>query len=158
MDARHPATIFPERSAMEYLKIIHGTFNFLVMLLFIRQGWLGLQIRRSRLAGTPLAPAIKRHRQAGPIAAALAGGGFLVGMTLGFIDHGHIFNYPYHFLNGTALVLCIGTTFLVSRRLKGPSPPWRTIHAVLGIVILVLYPVQVFLGLGVLLWQRGKPG
>ena len=136
---------------MEYLKIVHGTFNFLVMLLFIRQGWLGLKIRRSRIAGTPLVPAIRQHRRTGPIAAVLAVCGFLAGMTLAFIDHGHIFHYPYHFLNGAALVLCIGATFLVSRRLKGPAPPWRTIHAVLGIVILVLYPLQVLLGLGVLL-------
>jgi len=136
---------------MEYLKLAHGTFNFLVMLLFFRQGWLGLRIRRSRLAGTPLVPAIKRHRRTGPIAATLAACGFLAGLTLTLIDHGDILYYPYHFLNGTALVLCIGATFLVSRRLKGPAPPWRTIHAVLGIVILVLYPLQVLLGLGIFL-------
>ncbi len=136
---------------MEYLKLGHGTFNFLVMLLFIRQGWLGWKMRQSRIAGSPLLPAIKRHRRAGPIAAALAASGFLAGMTLAFIDHGHIFHYPYHFLNGATLVLCIGATFLVSRRLKGPAPPWRTIHTVLGIVILVLYPLQVLLGLGILL-------
>lgn len=136
---------------MEYLKLAHGTFNFLVMLLFFRQGWLGLRIRRSRLAGTPLVPAIKRHRRTGPIAAALAACGFLAGLTLALIDHGDILYYPYHFLNGAALVLCIGATFLVSRRLKGPAPPWRTIHAILGIVILVLYPLQVLLGLGIFL-------
>jgi hypothetical protein len=56
---------------MEYFKLAHGTFNSLVMLLFIRQGWLGLQIRKNRLSGTPLVPAIKRHRRTGPIAAAL---------------------------------------------------------------------------------------
>ena len=136
---------------MEYLQLAHGTFNSLVMLLFFRQGWLGWQIRQSRLAGTPLVPAIKRHRRAGPIAAALGVGGFLVGMTLALIDHGHIFHYPYHFLNGVTLLLCIGATFLVSRRLQGPAPPWRTVHTVLGCVILVLYPVQVLLGLGILL-------
>jgi hypothetical protein len=48
-------------------------------------------------------------------------------------------------------VFFIGASFLVSRRLKGPAPPWRTIHFALGIVILVLYPLQVFLGLGILL-------
>jgi hypothetical protein len=136
---------------LEYLKLGHGFFNFLVMLLFIRQGWLGLKIRRNRLAGTPILTAIKRHRRSGPIAAALAPCGFLAGMTLSLIDHGRIFYYPYHFLNGAALVLCIGATFLVSRKLKGPAPPWRTIHAVLGIVILLLYPLQVVLGLGILL-------
>lgn len=136
---------------MEYLKLAHGTFNFLVMLLFIRQGWLGWKIRQSRKAGAPLVSAIKRHRQAGPIAAALGICGFFAGMTLAFIDFGHIFHHPYHFLNGATLALCISATFLVSRRLKGPAPPWRTIHAVLGIVILVLYPLQVLLGLGILL-------
>jgi hypothetical protein len=136
---------------MEYLKLGHGTFNVLVMLLFIRQGWLGWRVRQSRLAGTPLIPAIKRHRGAGPVAAALAAGGFLAGMTLAFMDHGHICHYPAHFLTGAALVLCIGATYLVSRKLKGPAPPWRTIHALLGIVILMLYPLQVLLGLGIFL-------
>jgi len=136
---------------MEYLKLVHGTFNFLVLLIFIRQGWLGLQIRKNRLAGTSLVPAIKQHRRAGPIAAALGICGFFVGATLAFIDHGHILHYPYHFLTGATLVLFIGASFLVSRRLKGPAPPWRTIHFALGIVILVLYPLQVLLGLGILL-------
>jgi uncharacterized protein DUF4079 len=136
---------------MEYLKLAHATFNFLVMLLFMRQGWLGFKIRQGRLAGAPLLTAIRRHRRSGPIAAALAPCGFLAGMTVGFIDHGHIFHYPYHFLTGATLVLCTGATFLVSRRLKGPAAPWRTVHGVLGCVILVLYPVQVFLGLGILL-------
>ena len=136
---------------MEYLKLAHGTFNFLVMLLFIRQGWVGLQIRKHRLAGTPFFPAIKKHRQSGPIAAALGICGFFVGMTLALIDHGRIFLYPVHFLAGTTLVLFIGAAFLVSRRLKGPSPPWRTVHFILGIVILLLYPTQVLLGLSIVL-------
>ena len=136
---------------MEYLRLVHGSFNFLVMLLFMRQGRLGYRIRQSRLAGTPLVPAIRSHRRSGPVAAALGIGGFFVGMTLSLVDHGHIFHYPAHFLTGAALVLCIGATFLVSRRIKGPATPWRTAHTALGCVILVLYPVQVLLGLGVLL-------
>lgn len=136
---------------MEYLKLAHGTFNFLVMLLFIRQGWLGLQIRKHRLVGTPLVTAIKKHRQAGPIAAALGICGFFVGMTLALIDHGRIFHYPAHLLTGTTLVLFISASFLVSRRLKGLAPPWRTVHFILGIIILLLYPIQVLLGLGIFL-------
>lgn len=136
---------------MEYLQIGHGVFNVLVMLLFFRQGWLGLKIRQSRRAGTPLAAAIKQHRRAGPIAVLLAAGGFGAGLALALIDHGQIGHNPAHFFNGLALVLCVGATFLVSRRLKGPAPPWRTVHALLGLVILVLYPLQVVLGLGVLL-------
>jgi hypothetical protein len=136
---------------MEYLKLVHGTFNFLVMLLFIRQGWLGLQIRRHRLAGTPLIPAIKKHRRSGPIMAALGGGGFVAGMTLGLIDHGRVFHNPAHFLTGSLLVLLIGASYLVSRRLKGAAPPWRAVHFSLGIAILLVYPVQVWLGLNILL-------
>jgi uncharacterized protein DUF4079 len=136
---------------MEYLQLAHGAFNFLVMLLFFRQGWLGLRIRRGRLAGTPMLPAVRQHRRAGPVVAALGIVGFFIGMTLALVDHGHIFYYPYHFLSGATLALCIAATFLVSRRLKGPAPPWRTVHTLLGCVILVLYPLQVLLGLGILL-------
>lgn len=137
---------------MEYLKLAHGLYNTLVMLLFIRQGWLGFGIRKNRINGRPpYLTAIKRHRRAGPILAVMAGGGFLAGLTLTYFDHGQIIHFPYHFMTGTALVLLIGTTYLVSRQIKGLALPWRNGHGALGSIILTLYPIQVCLGLNIFL-------
>lgn len=137
---------------MDYLKLIHSLFNLIIMLLFIRQGWRGLQIRKHRVAGLPPESGhIRGHRTNGPRLAILALCGYLIGATTAFIDHGHIGYYPSHFLVGTALVLIIVTTYFVSRGIKGQRPEGRTTHAALGIIILILYPLQVLLGLGVLL-------
>jgi len=137
---------------MDYLKLLHGTYNTIVMALFIRQGWLGFTIRRERLAGRPLpAMAIRRHRQRGPLLAGMAFLGFLAGASLSFADHGHIPHHPLHFATGAILMLAIGGTYLVSRQIKVGAAPWRTAHFAIGIAILVLYPLQVFLGLGVFL-------
>ena len=51
----------------------------------------------------------------------------------------------------TAIALLALTTFIVSRRIKSLGSPWRTPHFLIGITILVLYAVQVFLGLDILL-------
>ena len=50
---------------MEFLKLLHGSYNVVMMVLFIRQGVLGIRIRQERVAGrAPLFEAIKRHRHA----------------------------------------------------------------------------------------------
>ena len=57
-----------DKQIIAYLKLIHGAFNALVMLLLIYQGWFGLRIRNIRRAGKP--PdfrMIKRHRKNGPL-------------------------------------------------------------------------------------------
>jgi hypothetical protein len=137
---------------MDYLKLAHSLFNLVIMLFFIQQGWRGLKIRKLRVAGLPPdGSVIRGHRTNGPRLAILALCGYLVGATTAFIDHGHIFHYPSHFLTGTLLILLIGTTYLLSRRIKGRGPGGRTVHAALGVVILTLYPIQVLLGLSVLL-------
>jgi uncharacterized protein DUF4079 len=137
---------------MDYLKLLHGTYNTLMMALFIRQGWLGFTIRRARRGGMPLPlMAVRRHRQRGPILAAMAFVGFLAGATLSYVDNGHILRYPVHFAGGATLMLAIGATYLVSRQIKGGASRWRTVHFGIGIAILILYPLQVLLGLGVLL-------
>src|SRR5512145_2051330 len=101
---------------MDYLKLLHGTYNTIVMALFIRQGWLGFTIRRERLAGRTLpAMAIGRHRKRGPLLAGMAGLGFLAGANLSYVDHGHILHYPLHFATGATLILAIGCSYLVSR-------------------------------------------
>jgi len=137
---------------MDYLKLLHGAYNTIVMALFIRQGLLGFTIRRERLAGRPLpVMAIGRHRKRGPLLAGMAFLGFLAGASLSYLDHGHIQHHPLHFATGATLMLAIGGTYLVSRQIRVGASPWRTVHFSIGIAILFLYPLQAFLGLGVFL-------
>ncbi len=137
---------------MEFMKLLHGSYNIVMMVLFIRQGALGIAIRRERMAGRPpLFEAIKRHRQAGPILTVLGTLGFLAGSVVAYIDHGHLLHYPRHFITGAVLVLLLGTTYLISRKIKGASPPWRFAHFITGIAILALYLVQIYFGLGIFL-------
>lgn len=135
------------------LRVAHGLFNFTVMLLFFYTARYGLQIRRARRQGgaRPI-PAIKRHRKLGPILAGLAPIGFFAGLILVFLDTGNILQYPAHLVVGAILVGLIGTTFLVSRKIRGvAASPLRLAHFLLGITILTLYLVQVYLGLGAML-------
>lgn len=134
------------------LRLVHGGFNFSIWLLFLYQGWLGLTIRRARLSGAPLPlPRIRRHRQFGPLLALLGGGGFLVGLTLAFIETGNLLKYPPHLFAGVLIVTLLWGTYLVSRKIQGRDPAWRTMHYRLGIAILCLYVVGIFLGIGILL-------
>ncbi len=127
-----------------YLKIVHGTYNMTVMLLIIYQGMLGLKIRRSE---TPPIQIIKRHRTIGPIAVVLGSAGFFAGLFITFLDVGHIFKYPLHFINGLLLIAALITTYLISKKIKGTEKLWRNRHYNIGIFILVLYAVQVLLGI-----------
>ena len=134
------------RELIEYLKIIHGSFNTLVLLLFLYQGILGLRIRKSGRNDY-----IKKHRQIGPVAALLGISGFFAGMTVVYLDAGKILKYPLHFMTGLIIASLIITTYLISRKIKGQDKYWRNRHYAVGILIILLYFVQAFLGLGVLL-------
>ncbi|HUI68762.1 MAG TPA: DUF4079 family protein [Nitrospirota bacterium] len=140
-----------DRQLLSSLRLVHGSYNFLVMLLFFYHGWLGVTIRRARKSKALLPfKAIKRHRKTGPVLAIMGGFGFLIGLTLILLHTGNILEYPAHFLVGCAIVICLLSTVLISRKIKGPDSPYRTPHFVLGITILCLYLIQVFLGIGVL--------
>lgn len=136
------------KELIEYLKLAHGTYNTFIILLFFYQGILGLKIRRSE-GGPPRI--IRRHRKIGPLAAVLGTAGFFAGMTVVFLDEGRIFKYPLHFITGMTITILIITAYLISKKIKGPDRYWRDRHYTVGILILCLYFVQVFLGLGVLL-------
>jgi len=134
------------------LRLVHGLFNFSVLLLFCYTARFGLQIRKARRTNAPLPlAAVKRHRKLGPIFAVLGGLGFGSGLTLAVLDTGNILKYPAHFLAGLTIVTLLFTTFLVSRKIKGQNSPQRDLHFRLGVGILCLYVVGAFLGLGVLL-------
>jgi hypothetical protein len=140
------------RPIMPWLALGHGVFNFTMMLLFFYQGWMGHAIRKARRAGgaAPYA-AVRRHRKAGPILAMLGAAGFLSGMLMVFVSKGKFIDYPLHLLTGLVIVLCLGVTSYISRGIDIHNSASRTPHAVIGILILGLYPVQLVLGLGKLL-------
>ena len=130
------------------LRLLHGAYNTFVISLFVYQGILGLRIRRSEKKPFHI---IRRHRKIGPVIAVLGIAGFTAGMTVAFLEWGHILKYPFHFITGLTIVSLIITTFIISRKIKGPEPYWRNRHYALGILIIFLYSVQAFLGLGILL-------
>jgi len=136
------------KELIEYLKLFHGAYNTVIMLLIVYQGSLGLRIRKS--VNLPVY-IIRRHRKIGPIAVLLGMTGFIAGMTIVFLDHGRIFKYTLHFVCGLMIVTLLITTFIISRKIKGPEQYWRNRHYAIGILIVLLYIVQVLLGLGVLL-------
>jgi hypothetical protein len=52
---------------------------------------------------------------------------------------------------GSCIALLIIATFIISKKIKGPESLWRTPHFMIGLFILLLYIVQIYLGLGILL-------
>ncbi|RJQ47185.1 MAG: DUF4079 family protein [Nitrospiraceae bacterium] len=136
------------REIIPYLKLLHGAFNTVVILLFVYQGLLGLKIRKSDKKPLHI---IRWHRRVGPVIAVLGISGFIAGMTVVFLDTGRILKYPLHFITGFTIAALITATFIISRKIKGPEPYWRNRHFALGILIICLYLVQAFLGLGILL-------
>jgi hypothetical protein len=140
-----------DKSLIPYLRLAHGSYSLLVMLLFFYQGWLGIAIRRARRAGGPLPfSAIKRHRKAGRLFAALGVAGFLSGLTLILLRTGNALEYAIHFLVGCALVLSILAAIQSSRRIMGRDSSGRNAHTAAGIVVLLLYGINSLIGISIL--------
>ena len=49
------------------------------------------------------------------------------------------------------IVLLLGATYAVSRRIRGAELQPRELHFKMGLAILFFYSVEIFLGLGILL-------
>jgi hypothetical protein len=140
------------RELIVYLKPVHGLFNFTVACLFVYHGSCGLRIRTARRGNAPM-PIIlvRRHRKLGPVLAISGAAGFFVGLALTFIDTGDVTKYPAHLCAGAAIISLLVWTYLVSRKITAGENRWRVVHYRLGIAILLLYGVNLFLGVGVLL-------
>ena len=139
-----------DRVLIADLRLVHGSYNSVMMLLFLYQGLLGLRIRKERRMGRKQpVNAIKLHRRIGPLLAPLGVLGFFAGATLALIDYGGLLRNTLHFIVGLLLACSIIATFFVSKQIRGPESPSRNLHFRLGIFILCLYPLQVFLGLGI---------
>lgn len=139
-----------ERQTIEYLRLIHGFYNFIVMLLFVYQASLGLRIRSNRKKSTLNPKVIKRHRRLGPILAVLGIAGFFAGISIVYLDYGHILKYPLHFIVGSLIVLSIITAYFISRKIRGAEPAYRNLHFRFGLLIISLYLIQIFIGIGIL--------
>ncbi len=141
-----------DKAYIAYFKLAHGFFNLTMMSLFCYQGWLGLRVRKARLAGEGMpGDAVRQHRRTGPFLAAGGMLGFAAGTVLILLDKGRVLEYPLHFLTGLVIVLVIASLYAVSRRIRGDGMPYREIHFGLGMALLGLYVLQAFFGLAILL-------
>ena len=127
----------------------HALFNSTIFLLFIYQAYLGLSMRRSKLAGQIDIVKVRRHKRNGPIAATLAIFGYVFGLVIVSIDRGRPFTFPAHFINGTLIIALIATTFIISRKMMS-DPGLREVHRRIGIVIISLYVLQILMGISLL--------
>jgi hypothetical protein len=132
-------------------KLAHGSFNTLLALAFLYQAWMGLSIRRGRNRSELQVKAVRRHRRLGPILVVLGILGFCLGVLLVYIDKGRVLEYPPHLAVGSLIVLFLLGQYAVSKKIKGPESPWRTPHLAVGVGIILLYVLQIVIGVGILM-------
>jgi hypothetical protein len=129
---------------------LHALINLSIFLLFMFQASLGLRIRSARKAASPPAiKAIRLHRRLGPVLVLLGVSGFFSGWIIVFYHYCNLFHYPLHSLTGLSVALMIMITFYISKNIRGADSHWRTIHFSSGLILLCLYAVQIFLGIGI---------
>lgn len=135
-----------------YLKYLHASYSGFIALLVFYQGWIGFKIRRERVAGRPpIAKVGKRHRTMGPLVALMGIAGFFAGAITVYLNDGHIFEHPVHFIIGLSIAAFILTTFLISRKIRSQDSPFRTPHFIVGVITICLYVIQAFIGISMLL-------
>ena len=131
-------------------KVIHGSFNGLLALVFLYQTWMGLTIRMRRKRGEARPVVVRRHRRLGPFLVILGLLGYCLGLILVYIDTGRVLEYPPHLAVGSLIVLFLLGQFTVSRKIKGLASPWRTPHLAIGVGLICLYVLQIVIGMAVL--------
>lgn len=141
-----------DKEVLSSLRLAHGAFNIVVMLLFWYQAWMGMKIRKARRLTREALPfnLIRRHRKSGPVYAGMALFGYLFGIVIVFLHERHFLEHPVHFFTGTALIVVITISIVLSRRIQGQQSAFRTAHFISGVFLLVLFFLQVLFGLGVL--------
>ncbi len=140
-----------DKQLIANLKLLHGLYNSIVFIMILYQGFLGLRIRKERRSGRIYPHDIKKHRRLGPILTFVSPIGFFAGVSVVYLDYGHIFKYPLHFIMGFFIMLSVFMTFLVSKRIISNDELWRKRHYILGILIISFYIIQVTLGLSIFL-------
>jgi hypothetical protein len=140
-----------KREIIANMRIVHALFNVTILMFLIFQAWLGLKIRRRRKAGDPPAfNVIKTHRKLGPVLVLAGVLGYVSGCVIIYFDTGNLFKFPWHSSLGLTLALLLTAVLLVSKKITGADSPWRTIHYLTGLLILCIYCVQAFIGIGIL--------
>lgn len=141
-----------DKHILSYLRYAHGFYNITMAGLFCYQGLMGLRIRKSR-TGDTIAPvsALKWHRKNGRILVAMGILGFATGLFLISVDKGKLLEYPLHLIAGLAVVFSILTAYAICRKIRGMDSSIRNAHFFAGAIVICLYFVSMFLGLGILL-------
>lgn len=134
-----------------YMKVLHGFYNFTILLLFVYQGLLGIRIRKNRLKKLFIPDVVKKHRRLGLMLFPLSIAGFFSGVTLVYAEWQEIIKYPLHFFNGVVLLILIISIFIISRLLTIERLFLRNIHFLLGLLIISLYLIQIILGFIILI-------
>jgi len=103
------------------------------------------------MTAVPSFDEVRRHRRLGPALALLGISGFFAGGALIYLDKGRILKYEAHFYTGLVIAVLIVSAFATSRGISGRSSSGRTLHFMIGLLLLGCYIVQIALGLGILL-------
>ena len=132
-------------------KVAHGSFNTLLVLVFLYQARLGFTIRKRSENGEHRFITIRRHRRLGPFLVVMSLSGYFFGLILVYIDKGRMLEYPLHLVVGSLIVLFVLGQYALSKKIKGRESWWRRPHLVVGMGIVCLYLLQILIGLVVLL-------
>lgn len=133
------------------LRLVHGSYNSVMLILFLYQGYFGVRIRKNRNIGTPSPKVARKHRKIGPFLAVFGVCGFFAGVALVRLNHEHIGEHLLHFITGLIMIILIITTFIVSRHITSGENGYRNLHFRIGLLINSLYFIQAFFGLRILL-------
>lgn len=140
-----------EKQVLPWLRLAHGLYNTAVIILVFYQARLGFVVRKARKANAPLPlAAVKRHRRLGPVLVWLGLAGFFAGLIIVTLGERNYLEHWHHLFTGISIAILFPVTGALSRRIKGPDPAFRNPHMAVGIIILVLYLLAAFLGVGIL--------
>lgn len=134
-----------------YLPLIHASYNFLMLMLFCCQGFLGLKIKIQKSKKILPVNAIKIHRKLGQYLAILGLFSFFSGLMMLYIYTKTFFTYTLHYIFGFTLAILISITYLISKKITADSSGFRKAHFITGAAIILLYITQTITGIKKLL-------
>ena len=141
----------PIEFLISYLPFIHAFYNFLMLLLFCCQGFLGLKIKIQKSKKILPINTIKIHRKLGPYLAILGMFSFFSGLMMLYIYTKTFAIYTLHYAFGFTLTILILVTYLVSKKITADSSGFRKAHFITGAAIILLYVTQTITGIKKLL-------
>jgi len=136
------------RALIPWLVLAHALFGTALLLLMMRQGWLGWCIARH---GQNSASAARTHLQSGRWLPHLLEIQLLFGLLLVGVDKGELMRFAPHLLLGCLLLALTYANARFGMQLKGPDDPKRRLHKKIGMAMLSAMLLQLLLGLGIML-------